>query len=121
MVIKLNQLRTGMKVQCSSGKFYYVVEDWCFKDPEDQTYKCNAVLVACDPADENRFYGLLNYDEDGKLWGLDECEWNIEKVFIFTGDDLNVMGQPDAEDWIEVTEPVQLSQTYLTKYFKKFE
>ncbi len=119
MVLKLNELRTGMKVQTSEGRFFYVIEDWCHRKAGDTT-SMNAILLACDPADTQRFYGLLNYDEHGHLFGLDEHAWNIEKVYIFTGD-LNDMNLPDHEaEWVEITEPIVMDQETLTKYLNKF-
>lgn len=124
MVIKLNDLKTGMKVQTSDGKFYYVIEDWAYTDPSFSGAKCNAMLMACDPTDTQRFYGLLNYDEDGKIFGLEADEnngWNIEKVFIFNSEDLNELNNPNAQDkWVEVTEAIQFDQAALTRYFNKF-
>lgn len=123
MNIKLNELKTGMKVQTLSGKFYYVIEDWVHRDPEaNMVGKCNAVLFACDPADTQRFYGLTNHDENGKLWGLEDNEWNIEKVFVFCGPDLDEMGNPEHEsEWMEVIKPLKLDQEFLQKYFAKFD
>lgn len=122
MVMKKIDLKTGMMVKTAEDKYFYVIQDWLYKDEETEQYKLMAMLMAADREDEQVFYGFLNYDQDLRLLGNENSKWNIVAVYIFTGIDLNMMAKPEGKDlWVELNEPAQISQEVIERYLTKFE
>lgn len=122
MIMKKIDLKTGMMVKTAEGKYFYVIQDWLYKDEETEQYKLMAMLMAADREDEQVFYGFLNYDQDLRLLGNENSEWNIVAVYIFTGGDLNMMARPEGKDlWVELNEPAQIPQEVIERYLTKFE
>lgn len=120
--MKKIDLKTGMMVKTAEGKYFYVIQDWLYKDEETEQYKLMAMLMAADREDEQVFYGFLNYDQDLRLLGNENSEWNIVAVYIFAGADLNMMAKPERKDlWVELNEPAQISQEVIERYLTKFE